>query len=79
MNDPMFVMSMYANKQDLYEAKAKYYMEKSDRLEAALQKIADHSETLGWTPASHIAKKAIEDIPFAEGIPADSDQPFPGR
>lgn len=36
----MFVMSMYANKTDLYEAKAKFYMEKSDYLEARLR-IAD--------------------------------------
>jgi len=38
--DPMFVMSCYANKADLYEAKAKFYMEKSDYLEARLR-IAD--------------------------------------
>jgi hypothetical protein len=33
-NDPMFVMSMYVNKTDLHEAKAKYYMEKTRELRA---------------------------------------------
>ena len=36
MNDPQFVMSMYANMGELLKAKATYYMEKSDRLEILL-------------------------------------------
>ena len=34
--EPMFVMSMYANKEELYKAKAAYYMTKSERLEKLL-------------------------------------------
>ncbi len=30
---PMFVMSMYANKEDLYKAKAEYYQDRCDELE----------------------------------------------
>jgi predicted nuclease with TOPRIM domain len=41
MSDPMFVMSMYANKTDLYEAKAKYYMEKSESLQAEVDQLKD--------------------------------------
>lgn len=41
MSDPMFVMSKYANKGDLYEAKAKYYVEKSDRLEAEVKAVRE--------------------------------------
>jgi hypothetical protein len=41
MSDPMFVMSMYANKTDLYEAKAKYYMEKSESLQAEVKRLKD--------------------------------------
>ena len=33
---PMFVMSMYMNKETLLEAKAKYYMEECKRLEEQL-------------------------------------------
>lgn len=33
---PMFVMSMYMNKEDLYKAKAEYYMKECERLEKKL-------------------------------------------
>jgi len=38
-DDPPFVMSMYANKADLFEAKAKYYMEETDKLRKELKYI----------------------------------------
>ena len=41
MSDPMFVMSMYMNKTDLYEAKAKYYMEKSESLQVKVEELED--------------------------------------
>ena len=37
LDPPSFVMSKYINKQDLYEAKADYYMKKSLRLERELK------------------------------------------
>ena len=40
-SDPMFVMSMYLNKTDLYEAKAKYYMEKSEKLTAEIKRLRE--------------------------------------
>ena len=38
-DDPHFVMSMFANKEELYKAKAKYYMEKSDKLELLMSEV----------------------------------------
>jgi len=39
MSDPMFVMSKYLSVQDLYEAKAKYYMEKSTKQQAKIKEL----------------------------------------
>ncbi len=39
-DDPLFVMSMYANKQDLYEAKANYYLIKSVEMAEDVGRLA---------------------------------------
>lgn len=43
-NEPMFVMSMYVNKEALLTAKSDYYMKKSDRLEEEVKLLKKRLE-----------------------------------
>jgi hypothetical protein len=55
---PPFVMSMFANKADLYEAKANYFI---DLLEEALNEYAIKND-LSEAPENHWSRKTLDQI-----------------